>query len=446
MLGRAVLGGDLEEFADGGGIGLGEGAVCHEEGNGGDLLTGGGVGGGAAGGIEEGLAGEFALAVAGEVAGGGRGVLEIEEVGELVGGGRGFGFGRGLFGEVVLEGLAGFGELVGGELEEGVEEGDFALLGELAGGGLKLGGCGGDLLELEEGESAGVVEGGIPGVEVVGFFVVGKGAVEVADLPKEAGPQGKGGCLIGLDAEGFVECAEGEGGGVFESVGAPEEVPCLGAAGELVEGEGLEEGDGAGGFAVPQEGAGGGEGFGGAFGTEVGIEGFEEIGAGFGGTVEGVEALTAVEIKGGAEAVGAVGLGFKGGFEFCAGAADATAGVGGASFEVEGEVCEGGLFGEGGNELLNGLPTVGGGVKGDEGEGRLEVVGLLTGEGLEFADGGFGVTGAGEEFRAGEAQVGSMRGIRGLVFRKVLFNGFKRGFGLGGFVGVVVWVEQDLGF
>ena len=129
----------------------------------------------------------------------------------MVGGGRGFGFGRGLFGEVVLEGLAGFGELVGGELEEGVEEGDFALLGELAGGGLKLGGCGGDLLELEEGESAGVVEGGIPGVELVGFFVVGKGAVEVADLPKEAGAKGEGGCLIGLDAEGFVEGAEGEG-------------------------------------------------------------------------------------------------------------------------------------------------------------------------------------------------------------------------------------------
>ena len=119
MLGGAVLGGDLEEFADGGGIGLGEGAVCHEEGNGRDLLTGGGGGGGAAGGIEEGLAGEFALAVAGEVAGGGRGVLEIEEVGELVGGGRGFGFGRGLLGEVVLEGLAGFGALMGGELEKG---------------------------------------------------------------------------------------------------------------------------------------------------------------------------------------------------------------------------------------------------------------------------------------------------------------------------------------
>lgn len=134
----------------------------------------------------------------------------------------------------------------------------------------------------------------------MGFFVIGEGAIEVADLSKEAGPQGEGGCLIGLDAEGFIECAEGEGGGVFESVAAPEEVPCLGAGGELVEGEGLEEGDGAGGLAVSQEGAGGGEGFPGAFGAEVGIEGFEEIGAGFCGTIEGVKALTAVEIKGGA--------------------------------------------------------------------------------------------------------------------------------------------------
>ena len=177
-----------------------------------------------------------------------------------MGGGRsvGPGPGCGLLGEVVVKGLTGFGALIGGELEEGGEEGDFALLGELAGGGLKLGGGGGDLLELEEGESAGVVEGGVSGVEVVGFFVIGEGAVEVADLSKEAGPQGEGGCLIGLDAEGFIECAEGEGSGVFLPVSAPEEVPCLGAGGELVEGEGLEEGDGAGGFAVPQEGAGGG--------------------------------------------------------------------------------------------------------------------------------------------------------------------------------------------
>lgn len=177
-------------------------------------------------------------------------------------------------------------------------------------------------------------------------------------------------------------------------MGAAEEVPGFGGGGELVEGEGFEEGDGTGGFAVPQEGAGGGVGFGGAFGAEVGIEGFLKIGAGFCGTVEGVEALTAVEIKGGAEAVGAVGLGLKGGLEFCAGAADATAGVGGAAFEVEGEVCEGGLFCEGRNELLDGLPTVSGGVKGDEGEGGLEVLGLLTGEGLEFADGILGLSGA----------------------------------------------------
>ena len=82
LLRGAVLGGDLEEFADGGGIGLGGGAVCHEEGNGGDLLTGGGRGGGAAGGIEEGLAGQFALAITGKVAGGGRGGSDVEEVGE----------------------------------------------------------------------------------------------------------------------------------------------------------------------------------------------------------------------------------------------------------------------------------------------------------------------------------------------------------------------------
>ena len=178
-----MLGGDFEEFAGGGWIGLGEGAVCHEEGDGGDLLTGGGGGGGFAGGIEEGFAGDFALAVAGEIAGCGGGGLEVEEVGELVGGGGGGGPGCGLLGEVVLEGLACFGALLGGELEEGGEEGDFVLLGELLGGGLKLGGGGGDLFELEEGESAGVVEGGVMGVELVGFFVVGKGAVEVADLP-----------------------------------------------------------------------------------------------------------------------------------------------------------------------------------------------------------------------------------------------------------------------
>jgi hypothetical protein len=329
--------------------------------------------------------------------------LEIEEVGELVGGG--LGVSRGLLGKVVLKGSAGFGALIGGELEKGGEEGDFALLREFAGGGLKLGGGGGDLLELEEGQSPGVVEGRVLGVELVGFFVVGKGAVEVADLSQEAGAEGKGGCLSGLDTEGLVEGAEGEGGGSLKAVGAPEEVPCLGAGGELVEGKGFEEGDGAGGFVVPQEGAGGGEGFGGAFGAEVGIEGFEEIGAGFIVAFEGVEALTAVKIKGGAEAVGAGGLCFKRCFKFCAGAPEASSGKSGAAFEVEGDIFEGRLLLEGGNELLDGLPTICGCIKRHKGEGGLEVIGLLTGEGLEFADRGSGITGTGEEAGAGEAQV-----------------------------------------
>ena len=243
----------------------------------------------------------------------------------------------------------------------------------------------------------------------------------------------------------MVEGAEGEGGGVVEPVGASEEVPCFGAVVELVEGKGFEEGDGAGSFVVPEEGAGGGECFVGAFGAEVGIEGFEEIGAGFSGAVEGVEALTAVEIKGGAEAVGAVGLGFKGGFEFCAGAADATACVGGAAFEVEGEVCKGGLLCEGGDELLDGLPAVGGGVKGDEGEGGFEVVGVLTGEGLEFADCGLGIAGAGEEFGVGEAEVGISGGIGVVVaLGEALLNGLQ-----GAIFGVLRFLkaglEEDLG-
>lgn len=170
--------------------------MCHEEGNGSDLLTGGGGGGGAPGGIEEGLVGQFPLAIAGKVAGCGCGGLDVEEVGELVGGGRGFG----LLGEVVVEGLAGFGELIGGELEEGGEEGDFAFLGELAGGCLKLGGGCGDLPDLQEGESAGVVEDGVFGVELVGFFVVGEGAVEVVDLAEESGAECEGGGLGGLEA------------------------------------------------------------------------------------------------------------------------------------------------------------------------------------------------------------------------------------------------------
>ena len=120
----------------------------------------------------------------------------MEEVGELVGGGGGFGF----LGKVTLEGLAGFGVILGGELQEGGEEADFALLRELRGGGFELRGGGRDLPELEEGESAGVGQGGVARIEGGGFLVVGEGAFKVVDLAEESGAEGEGFGLGGLEA------------------------------------------------------------------------------------------------------------------------------------------------------------------------------------------------------------------------------------------------------
>lgn len=118
-------------------------------------------------------------------------------------------------------------------------------------------------------------------------------------------------------------------------------------------------------------------------------------------------------------------MGLKGGLEFCAGAADATAGVGGAAFEIEGKVCEGGLFGEGGNELLDGLPTVGGGVKGDEGEGRFQVSRFLASQGLECFNCSFGFTRTCKQASACEAEFRGFNRSRIGCFRKARIDRMK---------------------